>query len=117
MTPDDIGASSSSNSSSCAPVLCLAKTLKLAPPGTSVTPNGKLLPLSKPCKAHHRYQRTGSGRTVLHEEIRSGYSAPRLVSAGFLGSFVIASSRFCWPPDHYAQLPNHRPPKKAEAPS
>src|SRR5271165_4234850 len=38
------GRSLPSNSSSWAAVLCLANTLKLVPPGTSVAPSGKLLP-------------------------------------------------------------------------
>src|SRR5271166_5665623 len=38
------GRSLPSSSSSWAAVLCLANTLKLVPPGTSVAPSGKLLP-------------------------------------------------------------------------
>src|ERR1700719_3111968 len=44
MTRDGLGASASSNNNNCADVLCLANTLKLAPPGTNVAPSGKLLP-------------------------------------------------------------------------
>src|SRR5690349_6568016 len=44
MTRAGLGASTSSNNSSCTLVLCLANTLKLAPPGASVAPSGKLLP-------------------------------------------------------------------------
>src|SRR5215469_18656533 len=47
MTRDGLAASMSSNNSNCAAVLCLAKTLKLAPPGASVAPRGKLLPRSQ----------------------------------------------------------------------
>ena len=44
ITREAFAASAPSNSSSWAAVLCLANTLKLVPPGTSVAPSGKLLP-------------------------------------------------------------------------
>src|SRR6201987_962620 len=44
MTLEGFAAFTSSNSSSCAAVLCLANTLKFVPPGRIVAPSGKLLP-------------------------------------------------------------------------
>src|SRR5215467_5847763 len=68
MTRAGFGASTSSNSTSWAPVLCLAKTLKLAPPATSVAPRGKLLPRSQTKlfigSAAKRHRRSGVPRSI-----------------------------------------------------
>src|SRR5215831_14556803 len=68
MTRDGLAASMSSNNSNCAAVLCLAKTLKLAPPGTSVAPRGKLLPRSQTeffiGPAAKRHRRSGVPRSI-----------------------------------------------------
>src|SRR5882757_5338359 len=92
MTPDDVGASSLSNSSSCAPVLCLAKTLKLAPPGTSVAPNGKLLPFKQAMEGPSSIpeNRIGPHSTARGDPVRvlCSSTGERRVSWFFRNSFL-----------------------------